>query len=214
MKFSDYIPTALQQYDNAMDFVEVLDGVQLQKELCMETYTRLWSVGTMVSPTQARKRLSDYGIEVPSELPFDSTLALLANAGAILNLKGSILGLEMYLSAVYLGEAVITFETRAEADYITLDLTENSWLSGDSEDPHRYCPADTDEINVPLHVRIKITSPYATNSAIRDFVKSSVKEWLPFNSMVEYVFNVSSKKKYHTLFVKTFSNEQDNFKGV
>lgn len=107
MKFRDHIPPSVLENYEVDRLIQVLDELQTYKEISLYKVERGQTVvGDNLS--YLRKRLEDYGHPpIPEDFPKEVVDALLLNSANIMRLKGSRLGLRLWLWCLTFSEPVI-----------------------------------------------------------------------------------------------------------
>ena len=189
MNFSDNIPERLIA-EAPTRFVQVLDGVQNEKQLIIAEALRENNPLLLNDPKWLILRLADYGLTgIPQELPVVILQQVLLNASTLLRLRGSKMGLELFCSIFTLGEvAYDDSEFYTVGTVIWPDSLTEGFLTADNVNPYFHILDDSDQLTSQEPLEIEIETPYYDNNAVREFVEGAINDWLGFNPGKEITF--------------------------
>lgn len=207
MNFSDNIPERLIA-EAPLKFVKVLDGVQEEKQLVIAQAMRENNPVLLNDPKWLLLRLADYGLTgIPYEMPIGILQQVLLNAGTLLRLRGSKMGLELFCSIFSLG-----YVTYDDSDFYSIgtvlwpDSTVEGFITADNVNPFFFILSDNSEVSPTETLDIFIETPYYQNDSIKDFISGTINDWLGFNpgKQVTFTFFDRDSPYFHPLLNQYF----------
>ena len=202
MNFSDNIPELLIA-EAPLRFVKVLDGVHEEKQLIIAKALRENNSVLLNDPKWLLLRLADYGLtNIPYEMPVGILQQVLLNASTLIRLRGSKKGLELFCSVFSLGQ--VSFDDSsfyAVSTVIWPDSVTEGYLTADNVNPYFYILDDSTQLVNVEPLAISIATPYNTNSLVKEFIQSTVKDWLGFSpgKQITFTFSHRATAYYHSL---------------
>lgn len=203
MNFSDNIPERLVAVAPSK-FVQVLDGVQNEKQLIIASALRENNPLLLNDPKWLILRLADYGLTgIPQELPVAILQQVLLNAGTLLRLRGSKMGLELFCSIFSLGE--VTYddsEFYALSQVIWPNSTIEGYIAADNVNPYFHLLDDSDQLSTVNPLEIEISTPYfGVNSVVKEFIEATIGDWLGFSpgKRIEFSWYHREAPYFHNL---------------
>lgn len=188
MKFRDQIPEDLLINPYADKFVTVLDGANDFKQEEIEKALRFYRPPLSMNTSFAIKKLQDLGFPpIPSDFPKDVLDALILNAKDINALRGSKIGLELWLWCLTFGSFVIDdslfypfptaiFPSDPDSGYV-------SWFSPlitpTVQNPGLFLFSDMADFGVG-QIDIQITTKYDAFASITQYIDDHIREYLTF----------------------------------
>lgn len=207
MKFSDYIPEAVVEGVNG-GFYEVLNGLHKYKEEEVSKTLRVNNPALLNDNKWILKRLEDYGFDnIPYEMPTAILQQVLLNVSTLLRTRGSKIGVQLFCSVFSLGEVEIDdSEFYSQGLALIPDSPSQGFITDDSENNVFFLIDDTDVLTSSEPLNIEISSAYFSEDSlsaqvIKDFLKSSIDEWLGFNPEKQITFTFKDRDffYYHKL---------------
>lgn len=205
--FSQSIPDRILENPNASQFVQVLDALQLEKQKILADSLRVYNPALYTDNKWLLKRLDDYGVrDLPMEYPFQCLQQYLLNAGKIFALRGSTLGLQLWVNVLCLGECdVVATNMYNEPQYIVLDDLAAGFLCSDNDFP-RYIVSDSLELNPTGSLSITIKSRFFNGqypqqaTIIKEYIQAHIKDFLGFtpNITINITWQSRSTFFYHS----------------
>lgn len=207
MKFSSCIPEKLIS-ENTVKFMKVLDGVQDEKQYIIAEALRGNNPLLLNDPKWLILRLADYGLtNIPYELPIVILQQVLLNAGTLLRLRGSKIGLEFFCSLFSLGE--VTYD---DSDFYSIgtvlwpDSLTEGYITADNVNAYFHILDDNDQLVNTEPLYITVSTPYSDNDLIKSFLQETISDWLGFNPGKDVIFTFSSRDSeyFHPLLNQYF----------
>lgn len=209
MNFSDNIPERLVAVAPSK-FVQVLDGVQNEKQLIIASALRENNPLLLNDPKWLILRLADYGLTgIPQELPVVILQQVLLNAGTLLRLRGSKMGLELFCSIFSLGE--VTYDDSAFyalSQVIWPNSIIEGFITADNVNPYFHLLDDSDQIAVVNPLDITIETPFYNNEVVKSFIEIGLSAWLGFSPGLSLSFTWIERDSayFHPLLNSYFVN--------
>lgn len=208
MQFRKRIPEAAIQGVNTSDFIDVLDALYDYKFSEISRAVKLHNPVLFLNRKWMTMQLADYGVYIPASMPVQIIQQYLLNVGTITGLRGSKIGLELWLSVLTLGEVTVD-----DSDYwsyptfLLLDSKTQGTLFNDSEDIGYFLVGDTEDLTSPVSISFTIKSLYFDGAhedervVIEDYIRSNIKEQLGFGQQVtiNFTFQAGTDFYFHKL---------------
>lgn len=229
-KFSDCIPGSIIE-TAPVNFVRVLDGLQAEKQSILGQAFRVNNPLLLNDQKWLLYRLADYGFDnVPYGLPIPVLQQVLLNAATIVKLRGSKIGLNLFLSVFTLGEVnfnSLPFYTNNPDFIIPSDILQGYLcnsngnlgpgsydlsFSNDYEDEISdgtnifYLLDNNDYLQITGTLAISIRSRYYNNTTLKSYLQKEVYSWMGFNdgTGVTLTFSNRTAPYYHPLLNQKF----------
>lgn len=206
--FKDRVPELVQQNENTSRFLDVLDGMQSFKTEILSKAIRVNNYGVTTNKKWILKRLNDYGIDVPMELPLEVLIQVLLNADTLCRTRGSKIGIEFYCSVFSLGEVEVNDEDfYNQPKLLLLDSLEQGYIAEDTEKPNFCLCSSNDDFNGSVEISISISSKYFNGSypdeaeVIQKFINDTLPNQLGFspNKTINVSFDTNTDFYFHKL---------------
>ena len=216
MLFSDAIPTTLKG-DCTTKFVSVLDGLLNYKRMEVFSAMRVYNPVLNNNQKWLRKQLSEYGFSsFPEHFPVRILQQILLNAVYFMQLRGSKLGLEFFLSVSSLGNAIVDDNSFSGESYLLFpDHPTSGMITQRTTDKHKYL-ADNNKIDESQEsdLSIRIFSKYFSgeypleSEAIKEYISSEFGNYIGFSGRKDYDIEYIGAPKfyYHGLLNRNFIN--------
>lgn len=206
MRFSDNIPEQVLQAPNTKAFLGVLDLLQEYKTEEIQKTLRVNNFGVLLDNKWLIKRLADFGLDdIPLGYPTEILLQLLLNIDTFFGTRGCKIGVEFMVSVLTLGTVqVIDDEFFVSPDNIVLNSFTNGYLTGNSDDSHKYLVSDSEQVGLVRKLVVNVATPYwgvDKPIEVAQYTRQKLREWVGFAEDVdiEINFTYSPTKFYHKL---------------
>lgn len=206
MAFKDSIPERVLESSSVNNFVEVLNELHNYKEGLVTTSLRSWNPAVFMNKKWLIMRLQEYGVSLPYELPIQVMQQFLLNINEIFRLRGSKLGLQLWLSVITLGEITID-----DSDYwgALVFLSPNSktrgYITCDNTNPYYYMVNNSDQLYRDLSLGITIKSAFNNDPTIKaalvEYFNNNLRSQLGFPENVTITITWQSRtgQYFHSL---------------
>ena len=205
MLLSNSIPDKVLENSNAQQFVNVLDALHIYKQEIIAEAARVNNPALYSDNKWLIKKFSDYGItDLPMEYPFQCLQQYLLNAGKIFSLKGSKLGLEMWLNVLTLGEVEIDdSDMYVGFSYIVLDDFDYGYIDDNNDDNNwLYLFSDTEELNPAGALEVTINSKFFNGdypneaTIIKNYIEKAIRTNIGFSRNIDIEFTYGSADEF------------------
>lgn len=184
MLFSKQTPERLRENQNASDFLKVLDGLQLYKESVVQKALRFYNPVLLTDLRFLRRVLGEFGWPaIPADFPKKILDNMYLNAENVMALKGSKMGIELFLRVLTCGEVTVDDGSFfPKPSYIDLDdEIYAGYLFTDTDFPNKILYLYSGEDNfIPRHLTIGIKTPYDTLQSLRSYIETHIFKFIPF----------------------------------
>lgn len=190
MNYSSQTPDEIKVNPNAEKFLKVLDGVEEYKQIEVDKALRFYRSPVNFNNLFLRKRLNfDYGFPtIPADFPKDVLDALLLNANDINALRGSKIGLHLWLWCLTFGNITINdtgFYPLPQ--YLLLDTLDLSYLDQFTPNvatnppsiPDLFLFDDVSQMGQTI-LTIDIVTKYDTHPSIPAYITTHIKKYIGF----------------------------------
>lgn len=216
MQFSKSIPDKVFENSTSAHFIDVLDSLQEYKQGIITDCIRTFNPILCNNKKWLRKYLMDLGFgNLPSELPVAVLQQMLLNADTIMSLRGSYIGLELFVSVVSLGEVHIDasnfmcsmkviFPDSLAYGYITdskgpTDHLFRMLYNGDYGDRTKWLYAVGDYSGNFLY-GVDINGNAERGTGVTDETVANIISWY-YNSNIRYLLSDSIELSYNNFLV-------------
>lgn len=215
MLFSQSIPEKVLENSTTSKFVSVLDSLQEYKQGMITDAVRTLNPALNMNEKWLRKYLTDYGFsDIPKGFPIRVIQQLLLNADTIMRLRGSQLGVELFISVCCLGKVTIgTSNFMDSPDVIFLNSSNYGYITDNNSEPFYLCDRNTFMGYSFLSVvanSIYFNGMYPTEqSAIISYLNKELPNYVGFtnNLHIQWQLNRSLTFYYHALLNPQYVNE-------
>lgn len=162
MRFSDFIPTEVKEQELTYKLISVLDRLQAYKESLVYDALRTTNNALIDNKTWLIKKLGAFGFErIPYELPLLVLQQLLLNVNKLNSLRGSYVGVELFVSIITMGE--VTIDTSGwvkKSQQLIPNSLEQGYIVDDNSKPTFYIVDNNDILKQENKLPISVKSPY------------------------------------------------------
>jgi hypothetical protein len=195
MKFKDHIPpSVIENNPNVGKIISVFDGLAEHKNIMVGKSHRLPFISS-TDDRLLRKKLISYGhAPLPGDFSKDIVDALINNSSHLMRLKGSKLGLKLWLWCLTFSDVSFDDSTFIPIEqYIVLGDFTRGYISHaqPSYTPPLYLFSGTTNNFGANIFELNISTMYHYKKSIRKYIKDNLKDFLPFVSV-----NTTIKIKY------------------
>lgn len=190
---------------NVNNFAEVLDGANDYKFLEIAGALRNYNLALLQDRTWLIVRLSEYGINLSRDLPIPVLQQFLLNAETITSLRGSKIGLQLWVSVLTLGQVTIN-DTDMYKDplFLLLDSVLQGYMMSDSNQTAYAMVSDSIQLILDTTLGVTVQSKYYGTSDwtnIEQFLRDNIESQVAFpgNLTVNYSFSTRAQYYFHPL---------------
>ena len=211
MAFKDSIPERLLENIPTRNFVEMLNELHNYKKNLVTSSLRAYNPAVFMDKKWLIMRLQEYGVSLPYELPIQVMQQFLLNINEVFRLKGSKLGLELWLSLLTLGEVTIDdSQFWDKTEFILLNSKTRGFITGDNDNPFYYVVDNSDQFERNLTLSITISSVYNTDSTVKaacmEYINKNIDAQLGFSrgATINFTWQTRTNQYFHRLLNQYF----------